>query len=113
MNPVEIPPLEAKLDKIKLVGNGTSDITTADPKKGFDWKAIGEGIQKIFGNPNLIGFGRLAGTLINNENIYDEALKGINPILKQSYHTHRQVVGDEATKQAYYRRAAQGQTRAA
>lgn len=80
---------------------------------GFDWKAVGDGIQKIFGNPNLIGFGRLAGNLINNERVYDEALKGINPVLRQSYHTHRQVVGDEATKQAYYRRAAQGQTRAA
>ena len=100
-------------------GNGTGGTgggSTGIPegkREPFDWKAIGTGIQKIFGNPNLLGFGRLAGTLINNERIYDEALKGINPVLKQSYHTHRQVVGDEATKQAYYRRAAQGQTRAA
>ena len=96
-------------------GNGTSRIIVGGggDKEPSTWQQIGGGLQKIFGNPNLLGFGRLAGTLINNEKIYDEALKGINPILKQSYHTHRQVVGDEATKQAYYRRAAQGQTRAA
>lgn len=95
-------------------GNGTSKVTVGNgDKEPSTWQQIGGGVQKIFGNPNLLGFGRLAGTLINNEKIYDEALKGINPVLKQSYHTHRQVVGDEATKQAYYRRAAQGQTRAA
>ena len=39
--------------------------------------------------------------------------KAIIPNLQQTYNTHRQVVGDEATKQGFYRRAAQGQTRAA
>ena len=78
---------------------------------GFDWNKINEGLKRMF--PGLLGAGRLAGTLISNNRIYDEALKGIRPNLMQSYHTHRQVVGDEATKQAYYRRAAQGQTRSA
>ena len=82
-------------------------------KYGFDWKAVGEGFQKILGNPDLYAFGRLAGNLINNERVYNEQLKGINPVLKQSYYTGRQVVGDEATKQAYYKRAAAGQTKAA
>jgi len=50
----------------------------------------------------------LAGNLINNGRVYDESLKGIKPALRQTYNTYRQVVGDEATKQAYYRRAAQG-----
>ena len=77
----------------------------------FNWDKIQEGFRKMY--PELLGLGRLAGTLASNEKIYGEALKGIRPDLKQSYLTHRQVVGDEATKQAYYRRAAQGQTRAA
>ena len=72
-----------------------------------------KGIFTIFNNPNLYAAGRLAGSLISNARIYNEALKGIKPELKQTYYTHRQVVGDEATKQAYYRRAAQGQTKAA
>jgi hypothetical protein len=58
--------------------------------------------------PGLLATGRLAGNLINNARVYDEALKGIRPTLLQPYYTHRQVVGDEATKQAYYRRAAAG-----
>ena len=80
---------------------------------GFDWEKINEGLQKVLGNPDLYAFGRLAGNLINNERVYNEQLKGIKPVLRQTYNTHRQVVGDEATKQAYYRRAAQGQTAAA
>ena len=79
---------------------------------GFDWNKLKEGAQKVLSNPNLYATGRLVGNLINNERVYDEALKGIKPVLRQTYNTHRQVVGDEATKQAYYRRAAQGQTKA-
>ena len=82
-------------------------------KYGFDWNKIGQGLQSILGNPDMWAAGRLAGNLINNERVYNEQLKGINPVLRQTYNTHRQVVGDEATKQAYYRRAAQGQTQAA
>lgn len=82
-------------------------------KYGFDWNKLKEAGQKIFGNPDLYALGRLAGNLANNERVYDEQIKGIKPVLRQSYNTHRQVVGDEATKQAYYRRAAQGQTKAA
>ena len=63
--------------------------------------------------PGILGIGRLAGTLAANKSIYNETLKGIKPYLMQTYLTHRQVVGDEATKQGYYRRAAQGQTKAA
>ena len=80
---------------------------------GFDWNKLREGLGKVFSNPNLYATGRLAGNLINNEKIYGEALKGIKPDLRQTYNTHRQVVGDEATKQAFYKRAAQGETKAA
>ena len=91
--------------------------TQVEPKHkeryGFDWSKIGKTFTSVLGNPNVLAFGRLAGNLINNERVFDEQIKGINPDLKSSYHTYRQVVGDEATKQGYYRRAAQGQTKAA
>lgn len=97
-------------------GNGTGGTGGGGnniPEGKINLKNIGDTLQRILGNPDLYAFGRLTGNLINNERVYNEALKGINPVLKQSYHTHRQVVGDEATKQAYYRRAAQGQSKAA
>lgn len=87
--------------------------TNHNNKYGFDWDKIRTAAKNILGNPNLLEAGRLAGNLINNERVYDEYLKGITPVLRQTYNTHRQVVGDEATKQAYYRRAAQGETQAA
>ena len=95
------------------VQSGTSVTSQHQDRYGFDWSKIGQGLQKILGNPDLYAFGRLTGNLINNERVYDEQLKGIKPVLRQTYNTHRQVVGDEATKQAYYRRAVQGQSRAA
>lgn len=80
---------------------------------GFDWSKVGEGFRKIFSDPNIWSLGRLGLNLAANEKIYGEQIQGIKPNLKQTYNTYRQVVGDEATKQAYYRRAAQGQTKAA
>ena len=97
------------------ISTGGAQVPAAhrDGKYGFDWDKIKEGLQGILGNPNLYATGRLIGNLINNERVYGESLKGIKPVLKQTYYTGRQVVGDEATKQAYYRRAAQGQTKSA
>lgn len=77
---------------------------------GFDWNKLSQNLQKSL--PGLLGLGRLAGNLINNDRVYDESLKAIRPDLLQTYKTHRQIVGDEATKQAFYRRAAEGQTKA-
>lgn len=94
-----------------VAGQGNDSITGDHKDKyGFDWKKLGEELQKQA--PNLLSAGRLAYSLDTNKRMYEEQLKGIKPQLQGSYHTHRQVVGDEATKQAYYRRAAQGQTRA-
>ena len=78
---------------------------------GLDLNKIKNGLQKIL--PDLIGTGRLIGNIANNERVFGEQIKGIKPDLQDSYHTYRQVVGDEATKQAFYKRAAQGQTSAA
>lgn len=95
---------EKKKTQIPVDGNKTY---------GFDWSKLKEAGQKIFGNPDLYATGRLVGNLINNNRVYDEQLKGIKPTLRQTYNTYRQVLGDEATKQAYYRRAVQGETKAA
>ena len=79
-------------------------------KYGFDWNKIGEGLKKLA--PDILAGGRLAYTLASNERIFNEQVKGIRPDLRQSYDTYRQVVGDEAGKQQYYRRAAELQTKA-
>lgn len=102
---------------ITTPGSPTNKKTQITPQHreryGFDWSKLGQGLQKVLGNPDLLAAGRFAGNLINNERVFDESIKGINPDLKSSYHTHRQVVGDEATKQQFYRRAVQGEQRAA
>lgn len=102
---------------ITTPGSPTNKRTQITPQHreryGFDWSKLGQGLQKVLGNPDLLAAGRFAGNLINNERVFDESIKGINPDLKSSYHTHRQVVGDEATKQQFYRRAVQGEQRAA
>ena len=63
--------------------------------------------------PDILDALRLGLNLNNNQRVFDTMMNSIKPALQQGYHTHRQIVGDEATKQAYYRRAAQGQTQAA
>ena len=90
-------------------GGGIPVGEKADPESL--WSKIGANLNKIA--PDLLDALRLAGNMHNNEKVYRESMKAIIPNLQQSYHTYRQVVGDEATKQAYYRRAAQGQTQAA
>ena len=111
--PVQVTPQKQNVDI--RIGNGSgSDVPEDKKDKGTKWKdfwtSIGNGLKGQV--PNILEDVRLAGSLINNERIYNEALKGIRPNLHQTYNTYRQVVGDEATKQAYYRRAAAGQTSA-
>lgn len=75
------------------------------------WTKIGQNLHKVA--PDLLDALRLAGNMYNNDRVYKESMKAIRPNLQQSYHTYRQVVGDEATKQGFYRRAAQGEQKAA
>ena len=90
------------------VGAGDDPDGTGDPNnQGSPFSGLAKHL------PGLLEGLRLAGGLYFNNKIYNDKLKGINPNLKQSYHTYRNIVGDEGTKQAYYRRAAQGQTKAA
>lgn len=95
-------------------GNGSGRVTVGQG----DW---GEGnpLSKL-GNLNIgklapaaLNIGRLWNTLHTNKDVYKHMKKAIFPVLQRSYHTHRQLVGDEGTKQAYYRRAAEGQSQAA
>lgn len=70
-------------------------------------------LSKIKINPaDVLGLGRLFGNLWNNNRVYNETLKGIRPNLQQTYRTHRQVYGDEASKQYMYGQAAQGESQA-
>lgn len=75
------------------------------------WTKIGQNLHKVA--PDLLDTLRLAGNMYNNDRVYKESMKAIKPNLQQSYHTYRQVNGDEAIKQGFYRRAAQGEQRAA
>ena len=75
------------------------------------WTKIGQNLHKVA--PDLLDALRLAGNMYNNDRVFKESMKAIKPNLQQSYHTYRQVNGDEATKQGFYRRAAQGEQRAA
>lgn len=99
-------------EKISVTGGGSiTPNKKSDPWwKTINWKGLGENIQNLA--PNIMEDVRLAGTLNNNNRVYEATLKGIRPNLMQTYLTHRQVVGDEATKQAYYRRGVEGTTRA-
>lgn len=83
---------------------GLGDWDKKNILSNFDWKNI---------VPGALNIGRLWNTLNTNKKVYGHMKKAIFPVLQQSYHTHRQVVGDEATKQAHYTRAAEGQTKAA
>ena len=75
------------------------------------WTRLGQGLSKVA--PDLLDALRLAGNMYNNDRVYKESMKAIKPNLQQSYYTYRQVGGDEATKQGFYRRATQGEQRAA
>lgn len=75
------------------------------------WTKIGQNLHKVA--PDLLDTLRLAGNMYNNDRVYKESMKAIKPNLQQSYHTYRQVNGDEAIKQGFYRRATQGEQRAA
>lgn len=90
----------------------TRGAITASPYTGkdFNLRDFTNNLQKFV--PGILGNVRLANTLAANSRIFDAKIKGLKPNLLQPYLTHRQVVGDEATKQAYYRRAAEGQTKA-
>lgn len=79
--------------------------------KKLDWQSLQDGLRRHL--PDILGATRLGLTLASNKKIYDEIKKGLSPGLQDTYNTHSQIVGDEATRQGYYRRAAQGQTQAA
>ena len=81
-----------------------------EDQPGF-WDRLQGAFNKI--SPDILDAVRLRMSLNANDRIYGAKLKGIRPNLQQAYLTHRQVVGDEATKQAYYRRAAETETKAA
>lgn len=60
--------------------------------------------------PNFISVGRLASNIANNNRVTRETLKGIKPLLVNTYNLQRYITGDLATKQGYYNRASQLQS---
>lgn len=103
------PPSTTPQEDLNKKPGGINPTETKD--KESLWSKLGTGLKNVA--PDLLDALRLAGNMHNNERVYNESMKAIIPNLQQSYTTHRQIVGDEATKQGFYRRAAQGQTRAA
>lgn len=95
--------------------NVEQKLTGINPAETKDKESIwGNVLSSIKGQaPNLIEALRLGINLNNNKRIFDTMMQAIRPNLQQSYNTHRQIVGDEATKQGFYRRAAQGESKAA
>lgn len=94
----------------KQTGTSFNSTEKLDPKNDF-WQRLSAGFNKIA--PDLLAAVRYAGNMHNNERVYNEMKQAIIPNLQGTYTTHRRIVGDEATKQAYYRRAAQGESKAA
>lgn len=71
-------------------------------KNPFNW---GNLISKL--DPStFIQAGRLAGNIWNNNRVAKESIKGLKPLYLDTWEVPRQVVGDLATKQAYYGQAA-------
>ena len=117
-----IPPreeLKVKIDDEELkrkINNVVSKITTKpipapNNSTKFSWLNKLNSAKKYL--PEILDVIRFKGDMNAIDDIYEAQKKGVRPNLQQPYLTHRQVVGDEATKQAYYRRAVQGETKAA
>lgn len=99
--------LEKNLLTSKIIGSGKQE----PPIKTSWWDKLSKALSQY--GPDILEAGRLAGNLRNNQLVYEAVKKGIVPNLRDSYHTYAQVKGDEGTKQAYYRRAVQGEAQAA
>lgn len=107
----EVDPLKNQQKTEDLLNKLRAQETGDPPEKESFLNKLTQGFNKIA--PELLEGIRLAGALGTNSRVLAESEKAVIPNLQQTYQTHRQIVGDEATKQAYYRRAAQGQTQAA
>ena len=82
----------------------TSDTTGTQGGSGQGLKWLDAFSSQL---PSFIGAGRLAGNIWNNNRVTKETLKGLKPLLLDTYNLQRYITGDLATKQAYYNRAAQ------
>ena len=107
----EVDPSKNQQKTEDLLNKLRAQETGDPPEKESFLNKLTQGFNKIA--PELLEGIRLAGALGTNSRVLAESEKAVIPNLQQTYQTHRQIVGDEATKQAYYRRAAQGQTQAA
>lgn len=105
------PPDNLNLNLSSKLQAAILDLESVPEKKKTFWNNLQNLIHK--NGANLLEYGRLAGTLINNNKIYEATKAGIIPNLQQSYHTYRNIIGDEATRNAFYTKAVEGENRAA
>ena len=95
-----VPEVEATPQDIK--SPLASNTKGTQSRNGFNW---GNLFSRL--NPAaFIGAGRLAGNIWNNNRVAKETIKGLKPLYLDTWEVPRQVVGDLATKQAYYGQAA-------
>lgn len=111
---VNNPSIPEHIDLSKVIeGVKKGSITGTDKTKSEEsfLDKLSAGISNNI--PALLETGRLIGNLRNNSRVYKTIKNGMIPVLEQAPQYHRQIVGDEAGKQAYYRRAAAGESQAA
>lgn len=101
---IEEKPQEEKSETRVPDGKIETNVTGAQPGSQNGVKWIDAFSAQI---PNFIAAGRLAGNIMNNNRVTEETLKGLKPLLLDTYNLNRYIVGDLATKQAYYNRASQ------
>lgn len=91
----------------KIEAPGTKTSQTLGTQSG-DQKGVKNWLNALYNyTPDFIAAGRLAGNIMNNNRVAKETIKGLRPLLRDTYNLQRQVVGDLATKQNYYTQAAQ------
>jgi hypothetical protein len=76
-----LPFPEVKQEPYKPITNEEIPIGHPEKTNNF-WENLKNIASKALNNPDLLASTRLAGQLITNNSIYDEALKGIRPDLK-------------------------------
>ena len=74
-----------------------------------------EKLQKTAGQlfPNLLSAIRLNDAIRTNNRIYNQIKNNINPAFQETFNTFRRHTGNEGLRQGYYRRAAEGESKAA
>nr|DAW84457.1 MAG TPA: hypothetical protein [Caudoviricetes sp.] len=94
------------------VSTGAAQVPASTPRndaKTAQKPLGGKSFWNTLGNIDPVPFiqaGRLAGNIWNNNRVAKKTKEGLKPLLLDTWEAPRRVVGDLATKQAYYGQAA-------